>query len=260
MRLVSSDFASLGAGNNHHRPVEITIIAILLGIGALGALGGGIALLLFAGGEAAKGWPSLLASIMVAACLMSLAGGIWMLKNWARTALLMLLGLVLLYIMVTVVFGVSAEIFAGEQAMPLTSIFAVLLRTLFKVAAMSLLPGIIEELVMQYKDASGAAKKKVITASALLQQSNGQIRTIIASTPNSISYLSFGFLDTSIKGVAIDGMEPNVENINNGSYTIKRPFNLLTKGDPKQLAKAFIDFILSKDGQAIVSKEYIPIK
>jgi phosphate transport system substrate-binding protein len=102
-------------------------------------------------------------------------------------------------------------------------------------------------------------EEAVISENALLQQSNGQVRTTVSTTPNAIGYLSFGFLDESINTVAIDGVEPSVANVKNGSYPIFRPLNMLTNGEPQGLAKAFIDFILSADGQAIVAEEYITV-
>jgi phosphate transport system substrate-binding protein len=109
-----------------------------------------------------------------------------------------------------------------------------------------------EELVM--------GEGNLITENALLQQSNGQVRTTVSTTPDSVGYLSFGFLDDSIKGVPIDGVAPTVANVKNGSYPIFRPLNMLTKGDPNELSKAFLDFILSPEGQTIVSEDYITVK
>ncbi|MDK2981796.1 MAG: phosphate transport system substrate-binding protein [Chloroflexota bacterium] len=115
-----------------------------------------------------------------------------------------------------------------------------------------------EELVMEYKDDAGEKQVKPIVESALLQQSNGQVRTVVSTTPNSIAFLSFGFLDDSVKGVPVDGVEPTVANVKNGSYSIFRPLNLLSNGDPSPLAQAFLDYILS-DGQSIVAEDYITV-
>jgi len=112
-----------------------------------------------------------------------------------------------------------------------------------------------EELVMESGD-----EEAVITEDALLQQSNGQVRTTVSTTPDSIGYLSFGFLDESIKTVAIDGVEPSVANVKNNLYPIFRPLNMLTNGEPNDLAKAFLDFILSDMGQEIVAEDYITVK
>lgn len=117
-----------------------------------------------------------------------------------------------------------------------------------------------EELVMEYKDEAGEKQSKLISENALLQQSNGQVRTTVSTTPNSIGFLSFGFLDDSTSPVAIDGVAPTVDNVKNDSYPIARPLNMLTKGAPNELAQAFLNFILSEEGQTIVAEDYINIK
>jgi phosphate transport system substrate-binding protein len=111
-----------------------------------------------------------------------------------------------------------------------------------------------EELVMESGEEAGE-----ISEDALLQQSNGQVRTTVSTTPNAIGYVSFGFLDESVNTVSIDGVEPSVANVKSGDYPIFRPLNMLTNGEPEDLAKAFLDFILSAEGQAIVAEEYITV-
>jgi phosphate transport system substrate-binding protein len=101
----------------------------------------------------------------------------------------------------------------------------------------------------------------LITDTAILQPSNGSVRTTVSTTPNSIGYLSFGYLDESVKALQVEGVAPTEENAANGTYPIVRPLNMLTNGAPKGVVKAFLDFILSADGQAIVSEEgYIAVK
>jgi len=117
-----------------------------------------------------------------------------------------------------------------------------------------------EDLVMEYKNDAGEKVMELITETALLQQSNGQVRTVVAETPNTIGYLSFGFLDDSVTVVPIDDVFPSVDNVLNGSYPIFRPLNMETGGIPGNLAEAFLDFILSTDGQAIIAEDYIPVE
>lgn len=112
-----------------------------------------------------------------------------------------------------------------------------------------------EELVM-----AAGESEAVITENAILQQSNGQIRTTVSTTPDTIAYLSFGFLDESVNVVAIDGVDPTVANVKNSTYTIFRPLNMLTNGEPGELAQAFLDYILSAAGQEIVAEEYITVQ
>lgn len=109
-----------------------------------------------------------------------------------------------------------------------------------------------DELVLESSD-----PKFQMTDRAILQQSNGQVRTTVATTPFAIGYLSFGFLDESVNLVEIDGFLPTVENVLSGSYPVFRPLNLTTLGEPEGLAKAFLDFVMSSFGQQIVSEDYI---
>ena len=117
-----------------------------------------------------------------------------------------------------------------------------------------------EELVMTYTDSAGQKQVAKIFDKALLQQSNGQVRTAVATTPNSIAYLSLGFLDSSINATPMEGIAPTVENVKNKTYPVVRPLIMLTNGEPNERAKAFLDFCLSDEGQAIVAKDYVSIK
>jgi phosphate transport system substrate-binding protein len=113
--------------------------------------------------------------------------------------------------------------------------------------------GAFEELVM--------GEEGLIVSTAILQPSNGAVRTTVSTTPDSIAYLSFGYLDQSVKALAIDGVEPTEENALSGDYPVVRPLSMLTKGAPSELAQAWLDFILSPDGQAVVADEgYIAVK
>ena len=100
----------------------------------------------------------------------------------------------------------------------------------------------------------------LITGSAILQPSNGAVRTTVTVTPGSIAFLSFGYLDDSTLPIAVDGTLPTEENAANGSYTVVRPLNMLTLGQPRGAVAAWLEFIMSADGQAIVSAEgYLPV-
>jgi phosphate transport system substrate-binding protein len=110
-----------------------------------------------------------------------------------------------------------------------------------------------EEMVM--------GEETLITETAILQPSNGALRTTVASDPMAIGFLSFGYLDSSVKSISVDGVEGTKENALNGSYPIVRPLYFLTKEQPAGIVKEFIDFCLSTDGQKIAEDEgYIPVK
>lgn len=93
------------------------------------------------------------------------------------------------------------------------------------------------------------------TNGAVTINSTEGILTNIESDVHSIGYVSLGSLKDSVKSLSIDGVECTAENVKNGSYSIARPFNIATKGTPSEVAQDFIDYILSSDGQAIVSEE-----
>ena len=99
-----------------------------------------------------------------------------------------------------------------------------------------------------------------ISETAILQPSNGAIRTTIASTPGSIAFISFGYIDSSTKPIAIDGALPTAENVSAGSYPVVRPLNMVTYGEPTGAVAEWLEFIVGEDGQAIVVAEgYLPI-
>lgn len=100
----------------------------------------------------------------------------------------------------------------------------------------------------------------LIADNAILQPSNGSVKTTISITPGAIGFLSFGYLDDQIKPIAVDGILPAEESAASGSYKIVRPLNMITNGEPHGIAAVFLEFIMSEDGQAIVTCEgYLPV-
>jgi phosphate transport system substrate-binding protein len=101
----------------------------------------------------------------------------------------------------------------------------------------------------------------IITDDAIFQDSNGKVRTAVSTTPDAIGFLSFGYLDESVKALEVDGVAPTPENATNGTYPVVRPLNLITNGAPSDLAQAWLDFIMSAEGQAIVEEQgYIAVQ
>ncbi len=94
-----------------------------------------------------------------------------------------------------------------------------------------------------------------IAPSAIIQNSNGAVRTAVAGDENSIGFVSLAMVNNEIKALEVEGVAASVENIKAGTYKISRPFNYITKNDPEGLAKVFIDFVLSDEGQKIMVDE-----
>jgi len=103
-----------------------------------------------------------------------------------------------------------------------------------------------EELVM---------KKKEITQGALVQDSNGAVREIVATDPHAIGYISYGLVNKQVKALAVDGVKPSCANIKKGDYTLTRRFLFLTLEKPEGVAKDFNEFVLGPGGQGILEKE-----
>jgi phosphate transport system substrate-binding protein len=109
-----------------------------------------------------------------------------------------------------------------------------------------------EELVMNKNETTNAALQK---------PASGAIRFTVAGNENAIGYIGIGYVDATIKTVAVDGITPTEENIKAGKYPLSRKLYLLTKGEPTDQAKDFIDFILSDEGQKLVKEEgFISVK
>jgi phosphate transport system substrate-binding protein len=90
-------------------------------------------------------------------------------------------------------------------------------------------------------------------ATAEITNNTAVMMTSIAGDANAIGYISLGSMNDTVKAVKIDGTDATADNIKNGSYKISRPFIVATKGDVSAAAKAFIGFIMSREGQDIAA-------
>lgn len=97
--------------------------------------------------------------------------------------------------------------------------------------------------------------KGEISLESLVQDSSGAIRQVVASDPNAIGYISLGLVNEKVKALNISGVEPSVKDIENGKYTLVRPFLFVFKGEPTGDAKSFSEFVLSPPAQKLLAKE-----
>ena len=117
----------------------------------------------------------------------------------------------------------------------------------------------IELFGVEEKDTNGE-KIDNTTEDATITNNTSVMMTGVAGDDYAIGYVSLGSLNDTVKALQIDGVEPTVENIKSDSYKVYRPFNIATKGEVSEAAQDFIDYILSAEGQQIVSDEgYITI-
>jgi phosphate transport system substrate-binding protein len=103
--------------------------------------------------------------------------------------------------------------------------------------------------------------KGAITPSAHVVVSNGAMKSAIAQDPYGIGYVSVGHIDATVAPVALDGVVPTIETVQDGAYKIARGLYSNTRGEPVGLTKKFIDFLYSPDGKKIIeSKGFIPVR
>jgi len=111
--------------------------------------------------------------------------------------------------------------------------------------------GAFEEMVMG---------KREIAPRALVQDSNGAVREIVASDPNALGYISLGLVDRRVRAIAVDGVLPTHDAIVDKRYAVVRPFLFLTREEPGGAARAFVEFVTGAEGQRLLGLEgLIPV-
>ncbi len=140
-----------------------------------------------------------------------------------------------------------------------------------KVANWKSLGGVDSKINIYTRDKSSGTRKVFskklldkgdIANSAVLVTSNGAMKRAITEDKSAIGFMSAGFVDATINGVAVDGVAPSVENIKSGKYKYVRGLYSITKGEPKGVVKTFIEYLFSKDVQEgiVAKKGFIPVK
>lgn len=110
-------------------------------------------------------------------------------------------------------------------------------------------------------------RKDEFADSALLMPSSQAIADEITQNKNAVGYYGMGYLNETQKAVAMAKdakgpfTTPTIENVKTGTYYISRPLFIYTNGEPQGLAKSFLNYALSPEGQKIVIQiDFVPIK
>ena len=93
-------------------------------------------------------------------------------------------------------------------------------------------------------------------------ESTGSVINAVATTDGAIGYASLANVDETVKALKVGGVEATEENVKSGAYKVQRPFICATlKSSDNKLVKAYLDFILSEEGQALVlAQGAVPVK
>lgn len=105
-----------------------------------------------------------------------------------------------------------------------------------------------------------ALAKGNVSPKAQFVASNGAMKSAVAKNPYAIGYMSVGYIDKSVAAVSLDGIHPDLETVKSGKYKVARGLYSNTKGPAEGLAKKFIDYLLSPEGQQIVARKgFVPV-
>jgi phosphate transport system substrate-binding protein len=98
-------------------------------------------------------------------------------------------------------------------------------------------------------------KHAEITPDALVQDSNGSVREIVANDPYALGYISMGLVDPRVKALSVDGVSPTRQHVKNRDYKLVRRFLLVTPDLKPGSCQSFVNFILSAEGQSLLEAE-----
>ncbi|ANU38633.1 phosphate ABC transporter substrate-binding protein [Vibrio scophthalmi] len=115
--------------------------------------------------------------------------------------------------------------------------------------------------IMKLKKKISGMKVSAISQRAQVANGNGALKTMVASNPYAIGYISLGTVDGSVNALDINGTPASVANVKNGTYQVARPFLVLyQEGKPSAETQKFLDWMLTADAQALVEqKGYISV-
>lgn len=95
-----------------------------------------------------------------------------------------------------------------------------------------------------------------LTASAIIKDGNGNVQATIAGNELAMGYVSFTYLDETVKGLLIEGAQPTVAAVLDGSYSISRPFNIIYhEANLSDVAKQWLEWVKTSDAKEIISEK-----
>ncbi len=105
-----------------------------------------------------------------------------------------------------------------------------------------------------------ALGKGDISGKANFVASNGAMKSAVNTDPYAIGYVSVGYMDATVAPVTLGDVTPSLETVKSGKYKVARGLYSNTKGEATGLAKKFVDYLFSPEGQKIAAeKGYIPV-
>ncbi|MBN1929474.1 MAG: phosphate ABC transporter substrate-binding protein [Chlorobiaceae bacterium] len=97
-------------------------------------------------------------------------------------------------------------------------------------------------------------QKRKVVRSAETQASNGAVKNRVSQTPGAIGFLGLGYLDSSVKPVAVNNVTPSSATVKNGTYPLSRPLYMYTNGQPSGMVAKFINLPKTPEGKRIIGE------
>jgi len=94
-----------------------------------------------------------------------------------------------------------------------------------------------------------------LTDSATVVEGNGNVQAAVAGNENAIGYVSFSFINDTVKAITVEGVEANALEVKADKYILSRPFLFTYK--PEKLTtvtKAFLEYIVTSEAQVAVEQ------
>lgn len=112
--------------------------------------------------------------------------------------------------------------------------------------------GAFDELVLEKQSPTAPNQQVAVAAS--------EVVALVAENAHAIGYVGFGHLEPTIRALTIDGVSPTEEAARDGSYPLVRPLLLLTGPLTQPVARRYVEFALSDEGQQIVKESgWVPV-
>jgi len=105
-----------------------------------------------------------------------------------------------------------------------------------------------------------ACQGNPVAPTALVVVDSQAVVAYVQAHRGAIGYVSRAYVSSQVKAVSIEDLDPSPAEIQAGNYLLAEPFFLVAPREPEGPARAFVDFSLSPEGQAIVAQEYVPVR
>ena len=85
-------------------------------------------------------------------------------------------------------------------------------------------------------------------------KSPNELVSAVSSNPQAIGYVSMGFVDNKVKTLDVEGITISEETLKSGEYIFSRNLMMVISRDADPTTRAFIQFVIGPEGQAVVDE------